>query len=261
MNPLDILRRTPKSNCGECGFPTCLAFAAAVSKTGIDIFRCPHLNRDGLDISDIPANKTEEDHDLELIKHLRGKIAQLQLNEVAPNLGAESEGDHLVFNFLGREVRLNSSEITINGREPEDPRDQILLYNYVHSEGGAEPEMDWLGMESLPNSISKIRTLAVYSEDRLAQLFADLSLEEIREMAHRLGGKSDDQEGASLALVIPVLPRLPQKIIYWEGCDEDGFPPKVKILFDRRVLDFLDLESLVFSAERMCDRFTELCRE
>ena len=29
MNPLEILQRTPKTNCGECGQPTCLAFAVA----------------------------------------------------------------------------------------------------------------------------------------------------------------------------------------------------------------------------------------
>jgi hypothetical protein len=32
----------------------------------------------------------------------------------------------------------------------------------------------------------------------------------------------------------------------------------VKVLFDRRVLDFLDLESLVFSAERLADRLAAL---
>ncbi|MCW5200548.1 DUF3786 domain-containing protein, partial [Desulfobulbus sp. F4] len=44
----------------------------------------------------------------------------------------------------------------------------------------------------------------------------------------------------------------------WEADTEDGFAAKVKVLFDHHVLDFLDLESLVFAAERMADRLLEL---
>ncbi len=42
---------------------------------------------------------------------------------------------------------------------------------------------------------------------------------------------------------------------------EDGFEARVKILFDQNVMDFLDLESLVFAAERMADCLLELDRE
>lgn len=28
MNPFEIVRRTPKTNCGQCGHAACLAFAA-----------------------------------------------------------------------------------------------------------------------------------------------------------------------------------------------------------------------------------------
>jgi len=260
MNPLDILCRTPKTNCGGCGFPTCLAFAAAVSRTGFDPTRCPHLDHDGLDLSGLPAR--ENDHDLELIKHLKSKVSRLDLKTIAPELGAEYDepGRTLSFTFLGRRMELDRSGITIAGREPDDPRDQILLYNYIHSGGGPAPApaLDWVGMETLPNSISKTKTLAVYGEDRLGQLFAPLSIADITKLAEEAGGRVEEQEGANAALIIPVLPRVPQKIIYWEECEEDGFPAKVKILFDRNVLSFLDLESLVFSAERMADRFNDL---
>ncbi|MCI5159325.1 MAG: DUF3786 domain-containing protein, partial [Candidatus Electrothrix sp. AUS1_2] len=43
--------------------------------------------------------------------------------------------------------------------------------------------------------------------------------------------------------------------------EEDGFDARVKILFDQHVMDFLDLESLVFAAERMADRLLALDRE
>jgi CO dehydrogenase/acetyl-CoA synthase gamma subunit (corrinoid Fe-S protein) len=51
VNPLEIVRRTPKTNFGQCGFPTGLAFAAAVCKTAFDPTACPFANLADLDLS------------------------------------------------------------------------------------------------------------------------------------------------------------------------------------------------------------------
>jgi DNA-binding CsgD family transcriptional regulator len=39
----EILRLLPLSNCGKCGFPTCMAFAGAVSQRKITLDKCPDL--------------------------------------------------------------------------------------------------------------------------------------------------------------------------------------------------------------------------
>ena len=41
----DILKLVPKTNCGACGFPTCMAFAAQLSRQEILPDRCPHIGR------------------------------------------------------------------------------------------------------------------------------------------------------------------------------------------------------------------------
>jgi ArsR family metal-binding transcriptional regulator len=41
---LEILRLLPKSNCGECGQPTCMVFAAQVAEGGKDSDDCPPLD-------------------------------------------------------------------------------------------------------------------------------------------------------------------------------------------------------------------------
>jgi len=45
-NVLDILKLLPKTNCRECGFPTCMAFAAALRNDSAQRSRCPHLVED-----------------------------------------------------------------------------------------------------------------------------------------------------------------------------------------------------------------------
>ena len=64
---------------------------------------------------------------------------------------------------------MGKSEVLIDNGTVVDPRDQILLYNYIHSGGGRKPDGNWVGMESLPNSISKVKTLATYCEDKIAK--------------------------------------------------------------------------------------------
>ena len=39
----EIFKRLPQTNCGACGYSTCLAFAAAVSRGEVEIERCSPL--------------------------------------------------------------------------------------------------------------------------------------------------------------------------------------------------------------------------
>lgn len=57
MNPLEIVRRTPKTNCGQCAHATCLTFAATVPRArgGGDPDNCPFLDRAGLTMD--PKNR------------------------------------------------------------------------------------------------------------------------------------------------------------------------------------------------------------
>jgi len=68
-----------------------------------------------------------------------------------------------------------------------------------------------------------------------------------------MGGRIITESGADLAAQIPVLPMVPEYILFWAAEPEEDFPARVKILFDHHILDFLDIESLVFSAERLTD--------
>ncbi|MBU0665711.1 MAG: DUF3786 domain-containing protein [Proteobacteria bacterium] len=262
--PLDIFQRTPKTNCGECGYPSCLAFGAAVAKTGADPHKCPSIDLTGLVLEETLGTDSEglaRERDLALVEHLKGKVAGLDFSAIADKLGAAwqvERPDSLVFPFLGRQVVLAKDSVLIDQIEPDDPRDAILLYNYVFSAGGRKPDGEWIGMESMPNSISKVRTLATYCEDRLAELFAGKTKADSLSLAERVGGKEGPGSSAFFEVIIPVLPMIPLYVLFWGAEPEDGFPAKVKVLFDHHVLDFLDLESLVFTAERMADRLLAL---
>jgi len=44
LSPFDIYKLLPRTNCRKCGFPSCLAFAAALSKSKTNIAKCPYFS-------------------------------------------------------------------------------------------------------------------------------------------------------------------------------------------------------------------------
>ena len=49
LKALDIFKLTPKKNCKDCGFPTCMAFCMKVASGACEIGKCPHMSQEALD--------------------------------------------------------------------------------------------------------------------------------------------------------------------------------------------------------------------
>ena len=227
-----------------------------MAKSGEDPNKCPYLDQSNLHLEateSVALEDASREHDLALIRHLKEKISTANLQSLAPALQAEFIDSALQFPYLGRTARVNTQAALVDGVEAEDPRDQILLYNYIHFGGGPEPDSQWVGLESLPNSISKVRTLATYCENRLASFFTSMTEEQILHHCAPLQVQAISQSGTTAAMIVPVLPRIPQQLLFWDEEPEDGFEAKAKVLFPANVLSFLDIESLVFTAERMAE--------
>ena len=46
LTGIQILKMLPKTNCGDCGIPTCLAFGMKVAAGQIEITACPHVSEE-----------------------------------------------------------------------------------------------------------------------------------------------------------------------------------------------------------------------
>jgi len=55
LSGLDIYKLLPKTNCRECGFATCLAFAMQLAKKSVSIDKCPYLSKESKDILEAQA--------------------------------------------------------------------------------------------------------------------------------------------------------------------------------------------------------------
>ncbi len=57
LTGLEIYKLLPKTNCKECGFPTCLAFAMKLAQKGAELADCPYVTdeaRAALDAASAP---------------------------------------------------------------------------------------------------------------------------------------------------------------------------------------------------------------
>lgn len=44
ISPIEIFKKLPKTNCGDCGVPTCMAFAVSLTQGKAELSQCPHVD-------------------------------------------------------------------------------------------------------------------------------------------------------------------------------------------------------------------------
>jgi hypothetical protein len=260
---MEVLKTLPRTNCGDCGQATCLAFATQVIKEGEELGRCPHLSEAAQAIAgDIESQQASglgrrRESIAIALEALQDKVAPLDLAELAAGMGArygEEDGRPYVnLNYFGHRLLVFKDEVRYPEGVEANPWDAILLYNYLASQGQAEPTGTWITFQSLPNSVSKTKTLKRL-EGELAAHFAGKQ-GQLEEAAAHLGAAPVQTAGdADLQLVLRPLPKVPILLLFWEADPEEDFPAQVHFLFDGNVSDYLDLESLLFLVEQLAER-------
>ena len=66
------------------------------------------------------------------------------------------------------------------------------------------------------------------------------------------------ETSADVKAVIHPLPKTPFLLLFWDEDEEEGFEARAKVLFDETILCFLDIESMVFLAEKMASRLIQV---
>jgi hypothetical protein len=267
LTPIHLYKLTPKTNCGGCGFATCLAFATQVIVGQADLDLCPYLDRAALEPFRIQlAEQHSEGIGVKregfekALQFLREEIKKWDLVSIAASLGAtysEASGrPTLELPYFGEPTLVTHEDITRLAAGELSPWEKIFIFNYVIG-GAVEPSGRWVGMESLPNSVSKIKSLKAHCQDRLAESFSGrmgLLPEAIIPWGRRLALSA---ENADFAAEFPILPKLTVRVFWWDEDPGEGFPAQVKFLFDADVLSVLDLESLLFACEQVTDRLLD----
>jgi hypothetical protein len=263
---MEVLKNLPRTNCGECGQATCLAFATQVIKEGEDLHKCPHLTV-AAEVEEAVRAQQEAGvgrrrESLAIsLEVMQAKVAPLEFAALAPGLGAtygeEGGRPYLSLPYFGYCLQVFKDELRYPPGALADPWDAILLYNYIASQGDEPVAGRWIAYNSLPNSVSKAKTLARL-EQQLADHFAGQAAE-LKERASQLGGEmvAVGGEDADVQAAFRPLPRVPLLLLFWDAEAEEGFAPQASFLFDASVTTYLDLESMLFLVEHLMERLMD----
>ncbi len=270
-SPVDLYRDIlPRTNCGDCGYRTCLAFASMVVSEKVPIADCPHVDADTaekvqreLDKQHAAGKWVKRDMAKDALVWAKERAASMKIADLPPRIGGELvEVDgrtalrlpyftgHILITEDG--LRLEKDGAELNRWE------QVFIYNHLAQGGSARPTGNWRALEQIPNTISKTKSMRAHVEAPLVERFAG-RVDELRRSAARLGAEDlTEQEGnADAVLLFRPLPRLPVMVRFWDAEPEEGFEARVHLLFDETITEHLDVESIMFLSERirelLCD--------
>ena len=259
---MEVLKRLPRTNCGDCGQSTCLAFATQVIKEGEDLGKCPYLTGRGLiwgrrsGPSSRPASAGAGSPWPSPWRSCRKKWRRWISPPWPPGLGAdygeEAGRPYLSLLYFGHCLQVFKDELRYPPGVPGDPWDAILLYNYIASQGQEPRAGRWIAYNSLPNSVSKAKTLARLEREVAAHFAGQAagSNSGPSNWGRTGGGGRRRRRPGRLSAAAPgaaaaaLLGRRP----------EEGFEAQCRFLFDASVTDYLDLEAMLFLVEHLLAR-------
>ncbi|MDH4321580.1 MAG: DUF3786 domain-containing protein [Desulfobulbaceae bacterium] len=230
-NPLKIYKLLPKTNCGLCQLPSCLAFAAEVAAGRKGLGACPELApelRRALPQASRPREEGEVGQ-AEFIDKLLRKMASIDFAVVAPQIGATVRDNRLVVNSMGKDFIVDArGEITSECHVISWVRAPLL--SYITHPTHAEITGQWLSFREFQGGIEWQPLFRSRCEEPL-RLLADANQGLLGDIVDLFKGKTIEWYEADIAIVLHPLPKAPILICY-QGA-EDDLPSKLTILFDR----------------------------
>ncbi|MBI5190683.1 MAG: DUF3786 domain-containing protein [Nitrospirae bacterium] len=240
MTLIEIYKLTDKSNCGECGLASCMAFAQAVATGAKDAHGCTRLRPQDADmITGQTAGAQAGQGFAASIEALRDKVRRTDLRAAAPGLGAVyKEGTGLSVNILCKEFVVDdngavTSELHVNNWI------QWLMLTYASTPDPKKPEGRWVPFEELAGG----RTTAGYFRKRFEEplrVIADEHTDVLFELLGLFGGRHVDGYDADYAVELRPLPNVPMLVLYWRA--EEDFPSKLTVMFDPAAASYLGPE-------------------
>ena len=264
LSVVDLYRDVlPKTNCGDCGFPACLAFASIVVSEKLPLENCPHIDVGVIENCQKELNEQyasgkwlKRDMAKDALEWAKQRSASVKIHELPGRIGGK-------LSKQGKDIALelpyftDSIIITKNGMVRKDGSDltrweQVFIYNHMAQGGSKLPSGKWKGLVEFPNTVSKIKSMVQHVEVPLIERFSGKP-DELLASAEQLGGlnMTGEIKSADLAILFRPLPRIPVMLMFWDEDKIDSFEAEVKLLFDETIVEHLDIESIMFLSERL----------
>lgn len=257
---VEIYKLLPKTNCGACGTPTCFGFAAKVAAKLSTASGCPYLGREALEMlhteQESGQNSPGTVYEQALIS-LKPKVKGLDFRKTASLFKADYIGpEELRLKFLGRQYRVTKEKVMDPSGEEARPWVSILIYNHITMPDPPAPSGEWITFSSIPASHAKDKAWVGHVEAVIAQRFSG-NVPDLEKACERLDGWKAEIKGShDAAYEFRFFPIYPALLFFHDAVPEEGFPAQCRLLLDKNVPHYLDIESIVVLGEEFAARLT-----
>ena len=252
-----MLKLTDRSNCGECGRPTCLAFSAAVIHGDRKLGDCTKLDGDTLARYEgaVPERDTYARQVESAMEELRKQVASIDLEPVAGRIGVPFEDGGLTVYCLGKRVHVGATgglttDIHVN------PWIAAPLYSYVLASEGMKASGQWVAMRDLPGGPD---WLAFFEHrcEKPCKKIADGNADFFDMLLRVFSGREvENHDEADVSVVLHPLPKLPILFRYWKA--DGDLPSDLSIFFDETATHNLPIESVYILTAGMVLMFEKI---
>jgi hypothetical protein len=254
----------PKTNCGDCGYPTCLAFASMVVAEKVPLKNCPHVSADvvdrcqaELDAQHASGKWVKKDMAQDALVWAKKRSASMKIEDLPARIGGRlcryGQEYALEIPYFTSSIILRNDGIVRSDGADLSRWEQVFIYNHMAMGGRVLPTGNWKALEELPNTVSKIKSMRSHVEAPLIAHFRGRA-ELLVPAARTLGGNpiAETHHLADVVIHFQPLPRIPLMLLFWDEDADEGFDARVKLLFDETIVAHLDIESIMFLSERVC---------
>ena len=256
-NAFEIFRFLDKSNCGECGEKTCLAFAGAVFLGQKRIHECPKLSREALErfAGEPDDRNTNEQNPEEYLQKLKSEVSRLDLAEASERVGARFSGGKLTLKILGKDFGIDaegnlSAEIHVN------PWVAVPFLVHVLRGEGLPASAKWVPFRELGGGRELYPLFQKRCEEPMKRV-ADTHTDLFDHIVHVFSGRQvEEQFESDISVVLHPLPKVPVMICYWQP--EDGLESSLHIFFDETADRNLDIGSVFTLGTGLAQMFTKI---
>lgn len=242
LTPLEIYKALPKTNCRECGIPSCMAFAAAVIKEEKGLKDCPYLDKARIDDFEkkLDARESFEKSQEETLRDLKEKMSALDFASRADIVGGVSDGESISIKCLGKDFTIDARG-NIASECHTHAWFAIPLLSYIINGGGKNPAGKWVPLRELDGGAAWYGLFGQRCEKPLKSI-ADTHVELFEDLIGMFSGAytANDMK-ADISVVLYPFPKVPILICYWKP--EDGMESQLHIFYDSTASENLGIES------------------
>ncbi len=264
LSVVDLYQKIlPRTDCRECGFPTCIAFAGMVVSEKHPLENCPHIPpevlaeaKKELEAQYAAGKWTKRDMAEDALQWARERAASMKIEDLPARIGGElveMDGKTVLkLPYFTGAVLIREGSIIHEDGSDLNRWEQVFFFNHMAQGGSVPPTGEWKALEAFPNTVSKVKSMRAHVEAPLRECFTGRG-DALRRAALAIGGvdRTEEMGSADIAVSLRPLPRVPVMVMFWDAEAEEGMDAAVKLLFDETITQHLDIESIMFLSERI----------